>query len=554
MKHFLRYCYAASLLMTALLIGCGGGRDLIKTNQTVALSRETQMFNTFVRNVQSERRGIEREIERARDVTTVEDVDRNRFSLRVADRSKVDIDNIRGDKDIVSSALSYDARTLLIKMEGSGRRGRQTVNNESIYLYSLQSGDAIEIYEYEKSPAPYYREIFPSLVWDRFSNMYAFIGEEGGYSEVFVGFHEDENNAMQFNNFKITNNRDREIYYFDLSLSPSGEKLAFTEYSEQDRTFNVRIFSLRNQRWEEHRLGDGAAGFRFCSQRDNGAFFAKETSGLYYPFYTDNYARSSGNILSGAEGIMEPLFIGNFAFHENRLAILSIKDSDFTLTVHCFDNDNYYHGKSNYHDPQLPFIPNYGPVWVKEDNFVIVHNILQRGAIFFSFVNGDFLRNIGDRRISIDRYIEDRNLWDINSITASSNGKSMIFTAYDDNIQERRKNLYHVDIEVNKRIIPPDELMVTYRTNISFSHTNEAGEPVLELRRRRRVRGSDVSPIGSITIRKDFYYHAEQIDEETLIKGGRNIIIAWPSSINERTIEVTAKLKDTEVIVPGERD
>lgn len=547
--YFLIYLVTAALILP-LTVSCSRGRSVDPTNRTVPLSREIRLFNEFNRLVQSQRRTIQRDIERARIIPLIEDVDRNRFGLIEANRKIIDIENFRGEKDIISSALSYDGNTILLKMEGRIRRGGRTINEVSLIVLSLQTGKYQEIYTYEKSEAPYYRDIFPSIAWDKFSNTYAFIGEDRDISEVFIGYYDEQNNTIRFNNFKITNNQEKYIHYYDVTWSPSGDKLAFTEYHERENHYSVRIFSLRDQRWESHSLGNDVACFRFCNQRDNGAFFVKKTSGLFYPFYSENYTRSSGNILTGAEGLAEPLFVGNFAFQENRFAYIAIENSDFQVKVHCFTNNLTYKVKSNYRDPQLPYIPNFGPAWVKDDNFVLVHNIIQRGSIFFSFANGDFLETIRDGSIALNRFIEERNLWDLSSITVSSNGKKILFVGYDNNIDQRKKNLYLVDIQTTKSPIPIDELMVPHRTNISLVRMTELGEPLLKLTRGRRVRGRDVNYIGYITARRDFYYYSETVSESSLISGGRNFIIGWPASLNEREIEVTLKEADIEHIVP----
>jgi hypothetical protein len=552
------FCSKIILLCLFFLLtvfaGCSRSKVTEYSNKTLLLRRESKKFQELNRRISRQRVTVQKEISDQRSATVIEDVERTRFNPIEHNRQKVNIDQIRGVRKISGGALSFDAEAVIVLLQEEERVRGRTIEKESVVLHSMKSGISEEIYTYETSPEKSFLSFFPSVAWDPYSNSYAFIARDNGYSEVFVGFYNDQYGNVLYDTFKITGNQEKHITFFDVTWSPSGDRIAFSEFNENEGIYYVRVFNLVDQRWDIHNLGENAACFRFCTQNDNGAFYAKKTRGLYYPYYTQNYSRSDGNMLMEADGLSEPLFAAQFSQSQPRVAYSAIEKDSFRIDLVSFDSKNPYHVLTesfDYRDEGISFLPNHGPLWALNDNFLITHNILHHGTIYTAFVNEVFMNIYSESDLLLSNFISNPNLWYTNSLSCSSDGKTFLFAGYDNSTDERRVNFFLTSLDIEERLIPLDELKTPHRTNISFVRTTEEGEKILQLTQKRRARRGTV--VGYITALKEFYYDPE-IGEQSFIEGGKNFIIEWPASINQKTIEVSLKEADRDMTRPDIRD
>lgn len=536
------------ILLGLLIISCATNKSVKpwkSRSKPKFIKRDLKTFNYYYKEFSKNLNSIKITKENKRDETKTKykNFKREDSSWEIIDTKNEQNEAISG---AISPCISPDGKFLIVWQ----RRVEKIKGKETIYYRIIaqhcHSRAIQQIFETNSeqfmNETSYY---FPAIAWCPFGNIFAFSAKYNDFNNIFICLlkYDKTDLEIKYYIFQLTNNKEENVFYYDINWAPKGDKVAFTKKSLNETSY-IQIYDFKNNKLENFGEGLNSSCFRFAKKDESAAFFVIEESEKFYPYFIKDIRNPNKKYRITTIGESEPLFLGNFADFSKKLAILSIDNSEqFYLSMYNYKNDRYYRtSESIKYGDVIEYWPNMNPIWLYNDNFVMCS---LGEKICYSFLEDNFLnRNNQITMVNLKRgqFINSLTTNIYNKFYYSNFGKdNFIINSF--SIKNLKENIREIALEVYLYEVTIKE----YYNDTIYTSTPDTIKWIVSKKAVVKRKTKPINPlfvidedgVGYIQKQENgdliLYIDSDKIDD---IYTGQTLQIVWPENIKSKKINV----------------
>lgn len=383
MKQFLY------LSFIVLLFGCGSNKELVFENKKRSQPIRKNEIERFFKENQDQVKELQKYKHEKKS-------EYNRLRKNIKEGihywiNKLIKDNLPGIENALSPQISPAEDFLVYLSRDAERMHGKTTFNYKMKLNHLNSNSSEEFFETTSDQFIKERtRKYSMLAWSPVNNMLAFCAQENEVNNLFL-LNVKYNRSLfitEWKIYKITNNDELEVVYFDPQWSNDGRFIAFTQIDANSK-YSTYLYDLEKFEMKPILPDKETMLFRFDNKDTDDAFVLVKENSDYVGYFIEDFEKADHRKEKFNIWNHNQIYV-SFGEYEERLAILEFCDKTM-LEIYDYDEEEFIVQEEikNINPVSSPeYFPLSDPIWTKGDNALFLNG---ENTIKSVFLNKDEL-------------------------------------------------------------------------------------------------------------------------------------------------------------------